>query len=74
MPVSERPKVDVRPPHHPETDVVVPIVRMIVVAVLRARVVLIVVPRAPAQHPRLDPGAPGWLPSDREYSKEKSVV
>ena len=58
MPVSEGPKVDVRRHHHPETDVVVPVVRIVVVAVVRARVVLIVVPGAPAHHPRLVSGAP----------------
>lgn len=39
-----------RPQHHPKSDVVVAIVRLIPVAVRTARVVRVVVPRAPAHH------------------------
>lgn len=52
------PKVDVGRTHHPKTDVVVTVVRMVVVAVAGARVVLIVDPGAAAQHPRLGAGLP----------------
>jgi hypothetical protein len=45
--------MDVGRTHHPKPDVVVTVVRMIVVAVLGARIVLIVDPRTAAQHARL---------------------
>jgi hypothetical protein len=48
------------PAHQPETDIVVTVVRMVVVAIGCARVVLIVVPRTAAHHaPRRLPGRPG---------------
>ena len=75
LPVYEGSKADVRPNHHPETDVVVTVVRFVVVAVVRARVVLIVVPRAPAQHPRLDPGAPGWpYPATTSVAEKNGIA
>jgi hypothetical protein len=48
----------VRRNHHSKTDVVVTVVRLVVVAILGARVVLIVVPRAAAQHASTHPGSP----------------
>jgi len=51
---------DVGRAHQPKTNVVVTIVRMVVIAKRRARVVMIVVPRPAAQHTRLDPGTPCW--------------
>ena len=47
-----RAKVDVGTTHYPKTDVVVPVVRVIVVAVAGARVVFLIVPRAATQRPR----------------------
>jgi hypothetical protein len=38
-------------PHHPETVVPVTVVRIPVVAIVGPRVVIVVVPRAAAQHP-----------------------
>ncbi len=43
-----------RTQHHPKTPMEVPVVRIVPVAVSRARVVLIVVPRTAAQH--VNPG------------------
>jgi len=58
LPASWRPKVDVGRTHGPEAAIVVAVVRMVVVAVRRTRIVWIVVPTAAAQHPGLDLGAP----------------
>jgi hypothetical protein len=52
----------------PEADVVVAVVGLIPVAVVGARVVRIVDPRAAAQHPRSGSGAPGWRASTQELT------
>ena len=62
VPVIGRAKVDVGRAHHTKTDVVVPVVRVIVMAIVRAGILWIVVPRAPAQHARLENGTPRRLP------------
>jgi hypothetical protein len=58
-------------PHHPKPDIVVTVVRMVVVAESRTRVVLIVVPRAPAQHPRLIHGPPHRFPGEDQDSRDE---
>ena len=62
LPGNGRAKVDVGRAHHPKTDIVVPVVRVIVIAIVRAGILWIVVPRAPAQHARLENGTPRQLP------------
>jgi len=64
VPASEKAKADVRRNHHTKADVVVTVVRMVVVAVVRAREALIVVPGAPAQNTRPSPGATDRFPGD----------
>ena len=48
--------------HYTKTDVVVAVVRMVVVAIVGARIVLIVVPGAAAQNARLGHGSPCRFP------------
>jgi hypothetical protein len=55
--------VDVGPTHHTKTDVVVAVVRMVVVAIVGARIALIVVPGAAAQNARLVTGRPAGFPA-----------
>src|SRR5205809_7157656 len=65
--------------HHPKADVVVTVVGIVVVAVRRARVVLIVVPGSATQHPTDLPGSPtsprpASTVSDRWTRHRKSVA
>ena len=57
--------------HYPKPDVVVPVVRVVVVAVVSARVVLIVVPRTTAQHARLGHGPPDRFPGELRLAEER---
>jgi hypothetical protein len=65
--------VDVGRTHHPEPVVVVAVVRVPVVAVGRARVVLIVVPGATAHHARLGLGPPHRLPGAEEVTESDAL-
>jgi hypothetical protein len=58
--------LDVRRTQQPEADVVVAVVRRVVVAGGRARVVWIVVPRPAAHHPGHVPGSPTELHSAQQ--------
>jgi hypothetical protein len=72
--VSGAPMVDVGRTQHPKAVVVVAVVGMIVVTVVRARVVLIVVPGPAAQHARLGLGTPHRFPGDRRLPPWPSHV
>jgi hypothetical protein len=60
----KREQKDVRQTHHTKPDVVIPVVRVVLVAVGRARVVLIVVPGPAAQHTGIrSTGGPTGVPT-----------
>ena len=61
--------MDVRRTHHPEADIVVAVVRIVVVAVVRARGLLIVVPRTAAHGARLVSGCPTGFPGDHQSNR-----
>ncbi len=66
--------VDVGRAQHPKTPVVVAVLRMVVVAVARARIVLIVVPGTAAQHAGRGLGPPHRFPgSERIQGRVRPV-
>jgi hypothetical protein len=63
LPAYGKEKVDVGRTHHPEPDIVVAVVRLVVVAESGARVVGIVVPTPATHHTPLVSGCPAGLPA-----------
>lgn len=58
--------------HHPETVVVVPVVRVVVVPVRGTDVVVVVVPRAAAQHAGASPDEPAVTGKSTFYFYQKT--